>query len=370
MMATRGSRPKPKGAWKKWVAGAAAAATVAGIAERQTHIGEEMWRDYRAPSMRAPERGGSLEAALAKYARVHDFGPKGAKKTVYVIPQTHPQVDTLEAGEEAVRSQADIHFMLDELGRRGVRFVYGEGVPFTAAAEFQVGNATRPAGGKGWQKELERRTASGDVEGVRDFYRGTKPAVAYFVREKWKPADFRLVGFGEEFPYGVYLQNLYGEFSDAVGKGINPKTGELSPQGRRDAEEAARKIYLANRYRSYRAADILKNAADRGDTAGIMGDWHAKDIVERIKMKGHDKGDTRFRVLIPKSSALDLNAPPPMRSRYKDAYGKIGVIEHTEPTAEDKRKVDAEIRQMWERSRQSSMDSTGEDIGEWKSPVD
>jgi len=201
-----------------------------------------------------------------------------------------------------------------------------------------------------------------------DFYRGTTPAVSYFVREKWKPRDFRLRGFGEEFPYGTYLQQLYGRFSDAVERGSDPKTGELTSQGRRELENIGRKIYLANRYRSYNAADMLKGAVELGDTAGIMGDWHARDIVKRIESKGYGKEDTRFRVIVPKSMNLDLRAAPPMRHRYSDPLGRERVIEHIEPTATDKKAVNDEIRQMWQKSRESFMESTGEDLGEWKPP--
>jgi len=168
MATRREAQPKPTGKWKKWVAGAAAAAALGGIAEHKTSIGREMWLDHKAPSMRAPEHGGPLEKALEKYGTVHDFGPTNARKTVYVIPQVHPKVTTMEAGEDAINAHADIHFILDELGRRGVRFVYGEGVPSSARAELQVRGATKVGTGRRWEQTLDAKTLAGDANGVRN----------------------------------------------------------------------------------------------------------------------------------------------------------------------------------------------------------
>ncbi len=361
---------KQKGRWKKWAAGAAAAAALAGVAEHKTYTGRELWLDHKAPIRRAAEHGGPLEKAIEKYGIVHDFGPKDATKTVYVVPQVHPQVNTLKSTEDAVRSQTDIHFILDELKKRGARFVYGEGVPTTPGREMQARKSLkgRSVGRKGWERSLRAMTDAGDVEGVRSFYRGIEPAMSYFVREKMAPLDFRLNSLREEYPYGYYLQDLYGQFSDVVRRGADPATGELKPGAREELDNIGRQIYVVNKYRSYGAADLMKEAANAGDSVCIMGGWHAKDILDRIRAKGYDQKDIRFRFVIPKSAQVDFQSPPPRISTYETPLSVRKTIEHSEPTAEDELAVKKGLTAKWEGLRDSIGDATGEDIGEWKAP--
>jgi hypothetical protein len=323
------------------------------------------WRlDKAAHEARAPGKRGELERAVSRFANVETLGKIGANRTIYVIPQMHPEVNTGIVRDEAAGSQADMHFILDELKGRGARFLYGEGVPNVAAAELLVMKSFKPgeSGGEPWRKWVTQKTAEGDWNAIRDFYGTSKNGTAYFAREKLRPTDFRLQSFGHEFPYGIYLQDLYGEMNNAIISGVDPMTGKWDSKWKEKAQETGRKIHYVNRLRSLEAADHLVKASERGDVIGALGSWHVPDMREHLK--GKIPADVQIKILWPRSIE-QLERVPTHREYYSPRDGMLEKLEHGEPTKQDKDEVKRELSNTWDKIRESATDG---DLRAWKSP--